>query len=94
LEVAFQGTFIRFYIRKVRVQTCRDVAREKEVPVQVSASKYSNVKTLSCKTFGLWRRCGFLVSDKREGLQKAELVKGELLLKTRHFPLVYSVYLF
>lgn len=34
-----------------------------------------------------------LVISKQEGLQKAEPVKGELLLKMRQFPLIYPVYL-
>lgn len=69
------------------------MAYEKEVPDQVSVSKYNHVKLLSCETFAL-RRCGSLVSDKQDGLEKAEPVKGELPVKTKPFPLVYPICLF
>lgn len=86
LEGASEGTLIRFYIRKVGVEICRAMAHEKEVPVQTSVSKYNHVKTLSCKAFGRWRRCSSLVSDKQDGLQEAQPVRGELRWKTRQFP--------
>lgn len=70
------------------------MAYEKQVPDQISVSKYNHVKVLSCEMFAPRRGCGSLVSDKQKGLEKAELVKGELLLKTKPFPLVYPIYLF
>lgn len=36
-------------------------------------SKYNHIERLSYETLGLWRRCGSLVCDKEEGLQKAIL---------------------